>query len=586
MSQDALTLGMSGVLGDFLFFIGALIFVIGAIMVSFIVFLLMAQRTKDFGLMKAAGCPNGLVFGYFFTELLGTTFVGCLLGVVLGFVIDYAIVNMSMFQAYNKAPNLWFVPLVFVVFFAFAITFGGKPLFDAAKISPLKAISSTQYFGLGKGRKLKPLSKTGITLRIAARSLFRRKSATVRIVIFLSVTFLLLTICIGGGIIANDTTALWVEKATGQNMILVANNNMVAQYIQLQLTFSGAKANPNFNYLDPNLAVSNSTIQELSSIPGIAKINSQLIWRGTIQEIPSCYTVPDTMDILPIGGNRQGTSLVIGIDTSNIINEPFVNGQFLNSTSDLDAVIGDSVDQTMYSAFTTRLNAYGAQSTTIGDAFREGVQIQNSGFNIIGICLDPINNGYVTYVPLPSLENVTGIFSPNIALISLNPSANPATALTQIQEKLASTNLNLTAVSLNQVLSKNVSFLNSLWGIVMFLPAFALAAAAMCLVSYFILSIEEQHQEFAILRAIGSKPKTVIEILAAQSITVLLSSFAVGVSYGIMITLLILIPNPVVSTSTDLVISGLLLAALAGMFLISLYPAVKFAKKPILKILS
>jgi F0F1-type ATP synthase membrane subunit b/b' len=45
-------------------------------------------------------------------------------------------------------------------------------------------------------------------------------------------------------------------------------------------------------------------------------------------------------------------------------------------------------------------------------------------------------------------------------------------------------------------------------------------------------------------------------------------------------------PQPVVTSFTILEIAGWLLAALCGMFLLSLWPAVKFAKKPILKIIS
>jgi putative ABC transport system permease protein len=122
--------------------------------------------------------------------------------------------------------------------------------------------------------------------------------------------------------------------------------------------------------------------------------------------------------------------------------------------------------------------------------------------------------------------------------------------------------------------------------VVLFLPAFALVAAAISLISYIMLGIEEQRQEFAILRATGAKPKNVIAILAIQSITVLLGSFAVGISFGTIICILILMSNPVVSAFTLLSISGWLLAALLGMFLLSLYPAIKFARKPLLSIMS
>jgi len=84
----------------------------------------------------------------------------------------------------------------------------------------------------------------------------------------------------------------------------------------------------------------------------------------------------------------------------------------------------------------------------------------------------------------------------------------------------------------------------------------------------------------------GMKPRTVIQVLATQSLIVLLASLAVGISVGSIITLLILMTHPLVTLFTLLEITAWLLAALLGMFLLSLYPAVKFAKKPLLTIMS
>src|SRR3972149_3000536 len=124
------------------------------------------------------------------------------------------------------------------------------------------------------------------------------------------------------------------------------------------------------------------------------------------------------------------------------------------------------------------------------------------------------------------------------------------------------------------------------WSVLRSLALFSLVAAALCLIGYFVLLIDEQRQEFAFLRAMGAKPKTVLAILAVQSLIVLFSSFAVGISLGVIITLMILTPQPVVTSFTILEIAGWLLTALSVMFLLSLYPAVRFAKKPILKIMS
>ena len=80
------------------------------------------------------------------------------------------------------------------------------------------------------------------------------------------------------------------------------------------------------------------------------------------------------------------------------------------------------------------------------------------------------------------------------------------------------------------------------------------------------LAVDEQHQEFAVLRAVGAKPKIVIFILAIQSIIVLLSSFGVGISLGTIITLLILMKQPLVTSYYHLGDNWLVVAALVGMF--------------------
>jgi len=78
-ATGTLTMGLTAILSQFIIFIGVLIFIVGAVLTSFIAFLMMAQRTRDFGLMKAVGCPNSLVAGYFATGLLMVTLGGCVL---------------------------------------------------------------------------------------------------------------------------------------------------------------------------------------------------------------------------------------------------------------------------------------------------------------------------------------------------------------------------------------------------------------------------------------------------------------------------------------------------------------------------
>jgi len=576
-ATGTLTQGLTAIFSQFILFIGVLIFAVGAVLTSFIAFLMMAQRTRDFGLIKAAGCPNSLVAGYFMTELLTTTFAGCILGIALGFLIDYAVANV-VFSAY-QLPNFWFAPLVFAAFFVLSVVFGLQPILKAARMSPVKALSPVNYYGLTTTNKHKPLSRSGITWRIASRSLFRRQSASVRIIILLSIVFILLTVSVAGGIIASDTTTSWIQKTVNSDTIAIAHNSMGNQYKLLLSKFSGAKETGDFNYSDPKLAIPATVIEQLSALPSVSLVDSRLILKEHVEEVANFTVFPDTEQTVNVGDSRQGDAIVIGVNPQKLAGSWFVQGRFLSENDDNAAVIGDSVAHAMYSSDPSK-------NIILSDPLVEGIEFQNSTFGIVGVCVDPVNNGLVTYVPIERLENVTGVSNPNLLLVKLNNSTDRSADIAQIKTLIQAADPDLNVFELDGVIEKDANFLASTWQTIMLLPLFTLVSAALCLVGYMMLAVDEQHQEFAVLRAVGAKPKIVIFILAIQSIIVLVSSFAVGISLGTIITLLILMKQPLVTSVTILEITGWLLAALAGMFIFSLYPAFRLAKASILKIMT
>ncbi|PIU59099.1 hypothetical protein COS86_06075, partial [Candidatus Bathyarchaeota archaeon CG07_land_8_20_14_0_80_47_9] len=253
MVEGRMTAGFSSIFSPFIVFLAFLIFIVGVVIISFMVFVMMSQRVKDIGLMKAAGCPNNLVFGYFMTELLIVTSAGCFLGAIFGIVADNASISLfqSMgFQISQKPPNLWIVVMIFVLFFILALASGTKPVLEAAKIEPAKAFSPTHHLGLAKEPGFRVVSNSGLTFRIAMRNLSRRASVTIRIVACLSIVFLLVTVAVAGGIIANQTTRSWVEKALGKDIVLIAHRDICSRYKLLQSKFYEAKESPQFNYTE------------------------------------------------------------------------------------------------------------------------------------------------------------------------------------------------------------------------------------------------------------------------------------------------------------------------------------------------
>jgi ABC-type antimicrobial peptide transport system permease subunit len=573
-----LTTGLTAVFSQFLVFIEPLVFIVGAILTSYIVFLMMVQRTRDLGLIKAAGCPSSLVAGYFTTELLIVTVSGCLLGTFFGVIADFLVANIVL-NTYSL-PNFWYPVLVFVVFFVLALAFGIKPILNAARMSPLTALSPVTYYGIPAEKMHKPLSKFGITWKIATRSLSRHQSAIVRMVVLLSAVFLLLTISIAGGIIARDTTSLWVQNPASTNTygtVVVAYSSMGERYLDLLSTFSGTQINADFNYSNPNLAVPENAINSLKSIDVVASVDERLVLETHIVEGKN-FTFSSSGQTYTVGGSREGDSLIIGLNPENTYGPVAFKGQFLSNQTGFEAVIGDSIVANMYTADLKNGINY-------SDPLVQSVKMFNKTFSICGVCVDPINNAFVTYVPLKTLENATG-FNPNIVLVTPKDGVDQAVFVEQLQQALADIDPHLQVFQLDSITQKNLNYLGATWSVIMIVPLITLASAAMCLVGYSIMSAEEQRQEFGVLRAIGTKPRIVVSVLSIQGLIVLLSSFGIGTAFGIMATMMILMTNPVVTSWTILGIGAWLSSALIVMFLLSLYPAFKMSKISILKVLS
>jgi len=571
---NAFTIGVMNMFSQFLLFIGVLVFVVGAVLTSFVVFLMMAQRTRDFGLMKAAGCPISLIGGYFMTELLTVTFLGCVFGIISGFIADFTVATV-VFGAYTVG-NWWFAPVVFVVFFVLAVCFGLQPLLKAAKVTAIDALSPVNYYGSELTAKHKALSHSALAWRIASRSMVRRISPISRIVVLLSIVFVLLTVSVAGGIITKDTTNSWFQKTENSNTVAIAYSDAGNQYEALLSKFTGATVETgNFNFSEPNLAFPSVVKTKIEALSAVSAVDSRLVLVENVVEIRNWTVVGNNATW--VGDQREAKILVIGMDPREMAPDFSIKGRSLNVDGSLEVVVGDSVSQTMYYPDPE-------QGIALADPLVEGMQIGSEKFNVVGICFDSINNGYVAYAPLDKLMNATGVASPNMLLVTLNGSADRNAAIEEITRLVKSVDSNLEVFDLKMAISANEAFLGAAWQTIMFIPTLSLASAAICMVSYMMLSVNEQRQEFAMLRAVGAKPRLIVHLSAFESAIVLLSSFGIGLSFGVMTTLIILMANPYVTATTIAVIAVWLVSAVAAMFVLSLYPAIKLSKTEILQI--
>jgi ABC-type antimicrobial peptide transport system permease subunit len=571
-TENMLTASFSTVLSRFVLFAEILVFVIGIVIISFMVHSMMTQRLKDVGLMKAAGCPNDLVFGYFMSELIIVSVSACLLGIVLGITGDYLAnrIFATGLQAVHWRIDAVLVIITFVTFVAICLIFGMRPVYAATRVEPAMVLSPAFSYGLDFESDFKGISRAGVVAKIAVRNLFRRRSTSFRIALCLTIVFILVTVSVAGGMIANETTASWIERAVGSNVILIAQENMSTQYESLLSRFYVEGTTAQFNYTDERYLLPEALLTQLESIPDL-RVDPRLILDVQVNEVSGILFDQTTGETHTIGDSRTGRSLVVGVEPNAVLGRWFLNGNFLSENGTPEAVIGDTLATEMFA-----------------QPLIQSITLLNREFPITGVCVDPLNNGNVTYVPLKDLQNITGVFQPNIIMVKIGSAANQKEILDDINTAIANTvssiNSTVEVTPLDSIVAKQSGFLDSIWSTLMLLPLLSLAAAAVSLIGYVALTVSEQRQEFGILRAVGARPGTVAKIVMLQNLLVLLSSWAAGVALGIITTLLILIPEPIVTSGTVIELSAWLLIALAVLFASSLYPALALARKPILEV--
>ncbi len=320
-----------------------------------------------------------------------------------------------VFASYTL-PILWYPILIFFVFFVLAFFFGLQPILKAAKLSALEALSPVTYYGLTEEAKHQPLSRRALTWRIALRSLYRRQAATVRIIFLLSTVFVLLTVSVAGGIIAGETSISSIEKPIGKDTVAIGQAAMINQFkLEVEKFSQKTQENSDFNYSNQQYAIPDTLIEQLKTLNSVALVDPRLVLYEAVAEQPSIALGQSTADTHDVGGYRKGQSIVIGVDPAVCSGSWTIKGRFFENNAVAEAVVGDSIAETMY---VRDLKA----GIDMSDPLLEGISIADGDFKIVGVCVDPINNGYVTYVQIDGLQRATGIYHNNLLIVKLSNS--------------------------------------------------------------------------------------------------------------------------------------------------------------------
>jgi ABC-type antimicrobial peptide transport system permease subunit len=128
------------VIDTFTFFLAAIASIsllVGGIGIMNMMLTTVTERTKEIGLRKAIGAKRSDINTQFLAEAVALTFLGGIIGVILGWLISYLVTYFGILQT-SVSP--YSVLLAFGVSAGIGIVFGYYPASRAAKLNPIEAL--------------------------------------------------------------------------------------------------------------------------------------------------------------------------------------------------------------------------------------------------------------------------------------------------------------------------------------------------------------------------------------------------------------------------------------------------------------
>lgn len=117
--------------------IAAISLVVGGIGIMNIMLVTVTERTREIGLRKALGAKKKIITAQFLIESIMLTFIGGLIGAVVGVAASFVIAKLTGTLFIISFPS---IGLAFIVSAAIGIIFGWYPANRAANLQPIEAL--------------------------------------------------------------------------------------------------------------------------------------------------------------------------------------------------------------------------------------------------------------------------------------------------------------------------------------------------------------------------------------------------------------------------------------------------------------
>ena len=516
---------------EFISLVLVLVIILSIVVVVVITTTLIIHKKRDIAIMKALGTLPGKLYSFYLLEAFIIFILGFILGWILG-LTSFGIFTLIMFLLkvpINFQIDWFYTPIIFIscILGIFFVTGYALRKIGTQKIIKTFSADIPYNFHAKKRLSLVPkwLSKLGFNLKISVINNIRRKGEFRRYIIVFSLIFLIIFTLGLGTIVLTSSSQEWIRKSQGENIVVIGHKDVVYNYSLMYKMFSNPRIivdEDTINLTDTKYIFNFSDINNLETIDDIEKIDERLINFYDVEELDGHIIIDG--EYKTVGKQRTGNFPIIGVNPEKIIQNFELEGRFFtNDDSFANMTIGDGL---AYNFFEYPLDQY-LEIMGFNKTFRPG---------ICGVLIDSFFNGYAGYIGLNESRELLNFTYDEINLIILKLKSGSYDII--IDEIINITNnlgTDFTHLKLDAIFKRNIDYLFnlSLYPIILIL---IIAFVSLLILNFYQRGgIIEKAKDFLIMRAIGSKNKSLKKILFLESLFIIIPALLLCLGIGMII---------------------------------------------------
>ncbi len=526
--------------------------------------------------MKALGSLPHKLYSFYLTEAYIVFIIGFLVGIIIGFISYGIIAIVASFFGIVSSFQVDFIytPILFFSCLGGIYVVPGVILRKIGTQNTIKLLSKDIPYSYDASKKLtiipRWLSSIGYNFKISIINTIRRKGEFKRyLIVFSIISLIIFTLGLGSSVLGNSSQE-WIVKSQGTDVIAIGHRDVIQNYTLMYNMFSSPDiiiTENNIDFLDSNYLFNLSVVDELKNISEIEKIDQRLINFFNATELDGYHYFEDGGYV--VAGQQHSVVLpIIGINTSKMIQDFEIEGIYFEEADPIYMMIGDGL-------------SYNFFDYALDQSMRIELGLGHS-FHISGVVIDSFYSGFAGYIDLEVMQGELNFSSNEINLLLLKVKPGEYNKVIGDIELIINGNLggNLSFVNLNQTFENNYEFLNNLTLYPSVIIIMMAVISIMSLYNYQKGNILEKAKDFLIMRAVGSKYKSIKRILFLEAVYIIIPSLLLSLGIGMVLNSVILLNRAYLPhISIPFIIGGILFVAFLIFNYLSLFPILRKIKK-------